>query len=546
MKKGMQLQGVVGIPDAVYRGEQWSCTDSDSAVQEAVIHKVPKIQQPKIALSTLLAEASGTDTTPTTTTPTPTARPQTPKPQTELYDPTNPHLAIPPTSLSTLLSRIESSQRIRHERDQTRRYIHNPFLLEHLLSNAPSVHHLCRRCRPRRKCTLHRHGETFRQQTSISLCRHARMVLTWAIDDPCNDKGTWDLQIRHYFDLANDDYHYDPRAETREREVHASKCSVLNPEFRVALLAERVVEDFKRERKALRGSERRVAKEIHGLLGAALRAQREKEEVEKAGERLAETLRGIAAATRVKDGFEDAVVRSIEAPGAIPLPLPLPSPPASSEDREKGEIEEVDKTEDRVTEKQPNHTPTSSPSPSQSTPSLPSAAQPTVSTTFTTNSTATTATIGTTPPYNPPSSPLYKRKRSRTASIASPTTKEQEQEQEREVSTPPRKKAKKSVTWAPEIDTSVGVTRVRMLSPQLGDEEEVFSPVVCDDDEKEKEESGSEADLEALFEETVEEEQEADIQNVEEQESGEVEGENDNTGGEQEKEVEDEVDYGDD
>ncbi|PVI07541.1 hypothetical protein DM02DRAFT_700381 [Periconia macrospinosa] len=442
MSYKLQMKGVVPFPDAEFRREEWDHLDPIEETKQT-----PSKKQNKLNFQALLSE---TNTTTNTTPQTPLT--PTPKATEETYSPSKPLLLPPSTSLSTLpalLSRIETSQRIRAERDRTPRYTHNGFLLHHILSNAPSTHYLCRRCTPRRKCPHHRTFETFRQETSVSLCQHARLVLTWAVDDPNNDKSTWTLETRTYFDVigqyggsARDGGdHYDPRAEEREREKHERDCVLHSEEFRVQLLAERVVEDFRRERKALRGNIRRVADEIRALLGAFQRAEGLRKERSRFGKILGGEVRPVD--TTIIPSKEEE-----QKEGTAP----------SVSEHELEPRKEVGVAEEPAT-------------------------------------------------YIPPSSPLFKRKRSSATSIVSTSTASSSRipNSTSEEPEPPRKiqktKSRKTVSWALEVDTNtnVGVERVRMMSPEVESgmmgkkvrvRELLLSPVVSDEEEEEEDGDG--------------------------------------------------------
>jgi hypothetical protein len=95
------------------------------------------------------------------------------------------------------------------------------------------------------------------------------MNLYWAVDDPVNAKGSWKLIIRDY--TVGD--------EDLEMKLQHRECKVYRAGERTQVLAERLVEDMRRER--LRGNVRRARDEICALLGALERAvgiRREREE----------------------------------------------------------------------------------------------------------------------------------------------------------------------------------------------------------------------------------------------------------------------------
>lgn len=282
-----------GIPDAETRRELYYYTNTN--VPDDDDNETAPL--PKLDMKALLTEAV-TDDSSTPVTPVQTKRglkdTRNPlPPATDGYDPTAPQLALP-----EFLRKIRENERVRAERDATTVYEHNPHLIEHIFSNAPYTFSLCKRCkRNRRKCHLHR--QIFQQQTSISLCTHVFMNLHWAVNDPCNDRCSWKIEIKEYFGESRS-------TRSREREYwdrrEHERCKMCKPSERVEELAGRVFSDMRKERKPLRANCRRIAAEIHALLGAweramALRLEEQarkakvEEEVSKAHEQLAETLR---------------------------------------------------------------------------------------------------------------------------------------------------------------------------------------------------------------------------------------------------------------
>jgi hypothetical protein len=218
----------------------------------------------------------------------------------DVYDPEQPILVDQPLRHLQELKVKRVVEARQAERDGTPSYAHNPHLISHLVSGARYTHLSCRNCTRERKCTEHR-GD-FQPRTTISLCKHTYMILTWGINDPANEKGSWKLQIKNYgldIDIA--------------RWEHANDCKAYRPSERVKVLAKRLVDDLGNEKitrsaTPVRGSVARAERELRTLIGAWERAQvtRKRKEEEKwiaeekkktskrqAEEKLAETLRKV-------------------------------------------------------------------------------------------------------------------------------------------------------------------------------------------------------------------------------------------------------------
>ncbi|KAF2676727.1 hypothetical protein K458DRAFT_492265 [Lentithecium fluviatile CBS 122367] len=525
-----QLQGPpIGVPDAATRCELY---DSEDAPAEEASDHNEKVQSPRFDMKTLLAEAGVEEpTTPTEQDSESKNNKEKEEEEQQEYDPTAPHLDLP-----ALLQRIERTTCIRAERDATKPYIHNHFFIDHVFGNAPYTFSLCKRCTRRRKCGLHR--EVFQQQTSISLCSggHVRMNLYWAVDDPVNTKGSWQMQIKEYFDRAGAGGESWARHEKeRETREHDEECRVYSPSERVRGLAERVLEDMEVERikggRRLRGNVRRVVDEVGALLGGwervvvAREIKLEKER--KAREEVVSVEVAVQTETKkteIKVG--DTAAQPTPPKTASPTPPKVASPtperasielsspkPISTPTTEEPTVEEPTleslTVKDQTLQDPPNSSyPIPSPTPSsQSTPSTVPNTPP-----------STTPT----PPVSPPSSlaSLFPTKRKQ-SSAPSP-------------SSPPKKS--KKVHWAVEIETSQDAERPRILSPEYVSEsgEGRYSPAASEDEvagedetmEKQVEvlwaESGSESGGESASRAEVDEEKDEEDKDEEEVQEHEV------------------------
>ncbi|KAH7122541.1 hypothetical protein B0J11DRAFT_607999 [Dendryphion nanum] len=168
----------------------------------------------------------------------------------DTYNPLNPLIF---TLDPTILARINASTTDRSIQGTTQSPENNPFLLDHMLANAPYTQKYCRRCTSDRKCRGHR--PTLQLQTSVSLCAHMRLNLFWNVDDMLNRKCSWQLEIKSYL---NRDIVF-----TREHE----SCKAFTPRERVKVLVQRLIEDFEAEGR--RGvNARGVEREVFALLGA--------------------------------------------------------------------------------------------------------------------------------------------------------------------------------------------------------------------------------------------------------------------------------------
>jgi hypothetical protein len=218
----------------------------------------------------------------------------------DIYNPEQPLLIGQPLKYLQEIKVKSVVEARQAERAATPSYTHNPHLVLHLVSGARYTHISCRNCTRERKCREHRAQS--QPRTTISLCKHTYMILTWGIDDPANEKGSWKLEIRDYgmdVDIA--------------RWEHANDCKAYRPSERVKVLAKRFVDDLGNERitrsaTPLRGSVARAEREIRTLISAWERTQmikrckqeekwvaeeRKKKTKREAEEKLAETLRKI-------------------------------------------------------------------------------------------------------------------------------------------------------------------------------------------------------------------------------------------------------------
>ncbi|KAF2181782.1 hypothetical protein K469DRAFT_691857 [Zopfia rhizophila CBS 207.26] len=208
---------------------------------------------PNFSLRALIEEVQmGDPTTPTRPEPNPQVspipRPRSPSPELDEYDPTRP--MMPPNSL---LSKIRVAEARRYNPETTELFQNNPHILHHIAAGAPYTANSCSRCTATRRCRNHR--EMLELSTSVSLCQHKRMVLFWRVNDPSNRKCSWKLEIKDYttYDVVF------------EMECDAI-CMPYQLSKRVELLAERVVEDFRKEKE--RCNRRVVEDEIRGLLAS--------------------------------------------------------------------------------------------------------------------------------------------------------------------------------------------------------------------------------------------------------------------------------------
>jgi hypothetical protein len=116
------------------------------------------------------------------------------------------------------------------------------------------INHVCNQCTYRNKCA--RHSEPVWQKTDISLCNrnHVRMTLSWDITDPENRKGTWRFTIEPKYDRF--DYpererrkHEDAEAAKRDNRELSEGCCPVEPKWRMAELAKRIIEDHNDDQK---------------------------------------------------------------------------------------------------------------------------------------------------------------------------------------------------------------------------------------------------------------------------------------------------------
>jgi hypothetical protein len=107
----------------------------------------------------------------------------------DIYNPEQPLLVGQPLKYLQE-TKVNSVVEVRQaERAATPSYTPNPHLVSHLVSGAPYTHTSCRNCTRERKCREHR--VDFQPRTTVSLCKHTYMIVTWGINDPANEKGSW-------------------------------------------------------------------------------------------------------------------------------------------------------------------------------------------------------------------------------------------------------------------------------------------------------------------------------------------------------------------